>query len=170
MRIEDVFDLNELNVKKFLKYCKARQGEDKKGLRYVHAYVDDNGVSDPRTEVYFSINRYEEQRQRILSMLGQLKKIHDRQESRVKNNRVLDFIDLQTKYDGTRWTEDPNCTLFLFWLGNAGNYFPGLKKGKDGIYRTDLDDAAIDIPPMESPSDPVLVKRFPKKREPADDK
>ncbi len=170
MRIEDVYDLNELNVKKFLKYVKARPEDERNSLRYVNAYVDENGIIDPRTELYFSIHRYEEQRNRIVSMLGQLKKIHDRQISRIKNNRVLDFIDLQTKYDGTRWTQDPNITIFLFWLGKAGNYFPSLKKGKDGIYRTDLDDAAIDIPPMESPSDPNLVKRFPSRREPADDK
>ena len=169
MRIEDVFDLNELNVKKFLKHCKARPGEKDDELNTVYAYIDENGRYDPRTIVKFSIDRYEKQRDRIASMLGQLKKIHDRDKSPVKENYLLDFLDLQTKYDGTRWTEDPNCTIFLYWLGNAGSYFSGLKKDKDGIYRTNLKDAIMIIEACESPSDPVLVKRFPKKREPADD-
>ena len=60
--------------------------------------------------------------------------------------------------------------MYLFLLGNAGNYFYALQKGKDGIYRTDLRDAAEVIEPMESPNDPKLVKRFPSRREPADDK
>ena len=169
MKIEDVYDLNESNVKKFVKYCKSRQGEDEKELRRVYAYIDDKGAMDPRTRIFFSDERYESQRERILSMLGQIKKIHDVIDSPVNENFLLDFIDLQTKYDGTRWTEDPNCTIFLFWLGNAGRYFTGLKKGKDGIYRTDVRDAIETIYPMESPNDPKLVKRFPKKREPADD-
>ncbi len=161
MKIEDVYELNELNVKKFTKYVKARPEDDKKSLRLVYAYIDENGKIDPRTKLYFSDERYEQQRDRILSMLGQLKKIHDLSSNYNKYNFMLDFIDLQTKYDGTRWTEDPNCTLFLFWLGNAGEYFTGLEKNNDGIYRTDLRDAINTIYPMESPSDPYLTKRFP---------
>ena len=160
MKIEDVYDLNELNVIKFVKYCKAKQGEDERGLRHVYAYLDENGKIDSRFELSFSNVRYEAQRLRILSMLGQIKKIHDMQDYPVKENFLLDFIDLQTKYDGTRWTEDPNCTLFLFWLGNAGGYFAVLKKDKDGIYRTDVTDALRAIDPMESPNDPKLVKRL----------
>ena len=169
MKIEDVYDLNELNVKKFVKYCKARQEDGEKGLKTVYAYLDDNGIIDPRTKLFFSAERYKAQRDRIASMLGQIKKIHDVKDSPERENFLLDLVDLQTKYDGTRWTEDPNCTIFLFWLGNAGNYFTGLKRDKDGIYRTDVREAIETIYPMESPNDPKLVKRFPKKREPADD-
>ena len=91
-----------------------------------------------------------------------IKKVHDLEKHFIRENYMWDFIDFQIKYDGTRWTEDPNCTIFLFWLGNAGRYFSGLKKGEDGVYRTDLDEAVYDIEPMESPSDPNLKKLFPK--------
>ena len=64
MRIEDVYDLNESNVKMFLKYCKASKGEEEKKLKLVYAYEDENGIFDPRTKLFFSIERYEEQRQR----------------------------------------------------------------------------------------------------------
>ena len=160
MRIEDVYDLNELNVKKFIKHCKARPEDDENDLNCVYAYVDENGIYDPRTTVYFSIERCEAQRDRIASMLGQLKKIHDRDKMPVKENYLLDFLDLQTKYDGTRWTDDPNITIFLFWLGNACSYFTGLKKDTDGIYRTNLRDAICILEAMESPNDPNLAKRF----------
>ena len=69
MKIEDVYDLNELNVKKFLKYVKARPEDDKKDLRPVYAYLDENGKIDSRTLLYFSMERYFEQRDRIASML-----------------------------------------------------------------------------------------------------
>lgn len=164
MRIEDVTDLNELNVKKFLKYIKARPDDEKENLDIAFAYVDEKDRIDSRTKIYFAIDRYEQQRDRIASMLGQLKKIHDREKSLEKNNRILDFIDLQTKYDGTKWTEDPNCTIFLYWLGNFGNYFAGFEKGEDGIYRANLDKSARRISPMESPSDPDLAKRFHRSR------
>ena len=163
MRIEDVYDLNEQNVKKFLKYIKARPEDNKDTLRHAYAYLDENNIFDKRTLIYFSKERCNEQRARIVSMLGQLKKVHDLEKSFSRKNCILDFVDLQMKYDGTRWTEDPNVTLFLFWLGNAGGYFSGLKKENDGIYRTDLRDSIFKIPAMESPNDPDLLKRFPKK-------
>ena len=153
MKVEDVFDLNELNVKKFLKYCKARPEDPKEDLMSVHAYLDEEGNINPRTQLYFSKKRYREQDLRIWTMLGQLKAIHEEKE-------LLDLIDLSTKYDGTRWTEDPNCALFLFWLGNAGTYFDSLKKFPDGAYRTYLGDAKLPIWDWESPNDPNLQKRF----------
>ena len=164
MRIEDVYDLNEQNVKMFLKYCIAAKGEDINKLTHVYAYEDEDGIYDPRTRLFFSTERYEEQRERILSMLGQLKKIHDREKNRSRDNYLLDFLDLQSKYDGTKWTEDPNCTIFLFWLGNAGEYFRGLRKNSNGIYVTDLKKATYPIEAMESPDDPNLLKRFNIKR------
>lgn len=169
MRQEDVIDLNELNVKKFLKYCKSRPEDDETDLAPVYAYVDEDGNIDPRTKLFFSKKRYEEQREHIASMLGQIKKVHETGGLGGKETHLLDLIDLSTKYDGTRWTADPNCTLFLFWLGNAGKYFTGLKKDENGIYRTDLWDAIKRIIPMESPSDPNLVKRFSEKEKQADD-
>ena len=156
MRIEDVYDLNELNVKKFVKYCKARPEDDEKDLIPVYAYVDEDGNIDPRTKLFFSRKRYAQQENRIWSMLGQLQAIHHR----LGYPDKLDLLDLQYKYDGIRWTEDPNCTLFLFWLGNAGKYFKGLKKDPDGIYRTDLHRCEKYIWDWESPSDPNLQKRF----------
>lgn len=164
MKIEDVFDLNELNVKKFTKHCLAKPEDDEKDLMVVHAYEDENGIYEPRTKGRFSKKRYDQQKDRIASMLGQLKKIHDRHRLKEwwnKEYNRLDFIDLQTKYDGTRWTRDPNCTLYLYLLANAGDFFAGFRKDKDGIFRTDLGDAINSIEPMESPSDPNLQKRFP---------
>ena len=162
MRIEDVVDLNEQNVKKFLKYIKARPDDAQNRLGYAYAYIDENNAYDKRTLIRYSVDRYLEQKDRIISMLGQLKKVHDLEKSFSRENCILDFIDLQTKYDGTRWTEDPNTTLFLYWLGSAGGYFQGLIKKKDGIYRTDLRESALKIPAMESPNDPNLLNRFPK--------
>ena len=162
MRIEDVVDLNEQNVKKFLKYIKARPDDAQNRLGYAYAFIVENNAYDKRTLIRYSVDRYAEQRDRIISMLGQLKKVHALEQAYIKDNYILDFIDLQMKYDGTRWTEDPNTTLFLYWLGSAGGYFPGLIKGKDGIYRTDLSDALNAIKPMESPNDPNLLNRFPK--------
>lgn len=164
MKIEDVFELNELNVGKFTKYCAATPEDDEKDLMVVHVYEDENGIYDPRTTVQFSIERYAKQKDRIVSMLGQLKKIHDRHRLKEWGNdeyNRLDFIDLHTKYDGTRWTKDPNFVIFLFLLGNAGHFFAGFKKQKDGVYRTNLRYAINTIYPMESPSDPNLQKRFP---------
>ena len=111
-----------------------------------------------------SRTRYEKQRDRIVSMLGQLKKAHDKNATHAEETYFLDSLDLQTKYDGTRWTTDPNYTLFLYILGNAGYYFAGLRKGSDGVYRSSLHEAFKVIEPMESPSDPNLAKRFPGRR------
>ncbi|MBR3512038.1 MAG: hypothetical protein IKN74_03670 [Clostridia bacterium] len=169
MRIEDVFDLCEENVGKFIKYCKAKPEDSKEDISIAYSYVDDDGKLEPRTSMPMSKTRYNKQKDRIVSMLGQIKRIHEYEEDLSENTAVLDFIDLQTKYDGTRWTNDPTFTLYLFLLGNEGGFFDAFRKGKDGIYRTDLRRAMIPIRPMESPKDPKLVKRFPTKREPADD-
>ncbi len=163
MRIEDVFDLNEENVGKFIKYCKARPEDPKEDLDIAYSYVMDEGKLVPRTSMQFSKTRYNKQNDRILSMLGQIKRVHEYEDNLSEKTAVLDFIDLQTKYDGTRWTTDPTFTLYLFLLGNKGGYLDAFRKGKDGIYRTDLRRAMIPIPPMESPNDPNLAKRFPKR-------
>ena len=151
MRMEDVFDLNELNVKKFVKYCKARPEDDEKDLMAVYAIVDDDGNIDPKTQLYFSKERYLKQDLRVWTMLGQLKAIHE-------GKHLLGVTELSTKYDGTRWTEDPNCVIFLFWLGNAGKYFGGLINGQI----TDLHDAKHVIWDWESPNDSNLKKKFEK--------
>lgn len=170
MRIEDVFDLNEDNVRKILKYCKVRPDDPKGDTLLAFCYLDENGQIEPKTKTNLSKTRYSEQEDRISSMLGQLKKVHDSSIKFGKDNEIMDFIDFQTKYDGTRWTTNPNYTLYLFLLGNAGGYLYAFQKGKDGIYRTSLADSVKTIEPMESPNDPKLVKRFPSRREPADDK
>ena len=161
MRIEDVYDLNEQNVGKFLQYCRANSNDSKDDIYKAFSFLLDDGKVNPNTTMPISRPRYERQRERIASMLGQLKKIHDNNKTHETSTYYLDTIDLQTKYDGTRWTQDPNYTLFLYILGNAGYYFAGLRKGSDGVYRTSLHQAFEVIEPMESPNDPKLVKRFP---------
>ena len=162
MRIEDVVDLNEENVRRFLKYCKARPEDPADDALLAFCYVDEDGKIEPKTRTNLSKSRYKEQENRILSMLGQLKQVHENNKYFSPESSIMDFIDFQTKYDGTRWTEDPNTTLFLYWLGSAGGYFQGLIKKKDGIYRTDLRESALKIPAMESPNDSNLLNRFPK--------
>ena len=160
MRIEDVFDLNEENVRKFLKYCKLKPEDPEDDKLLAFCYVDENGKIEPKTRTNLCKSRYKEQESRIVSMLGQLKKVHKYNKNHNEEDRILDFIDLQTKYDGTRWTTNPNYTLYLFLLGNAGQYFYALQKEEEGIYRTDLLDAAHVIESMKSPSDPDFEKDF----------
>ena len=126
-------------------------------------YVDETGKIEPKTKTFLSKKRYKEQEERIVSMLGQLKNVHASSIILGKETEQMDFIDLQTKYDGTRWTTNPNYTLYLFLLGNAGGYLYVFKKGEDGIYRANLSDSVLTIEPMESPNDPNLQKRFPKR-------
>jgi hypothetical protein len=163
MRIEDVVDLNEENVRRFLKYCKARPEDPADDALLAFCYVDEDGKIEPKTRTNLSKSRYKEQENRILSMLGQLKQVHENNKYFSPESSIMDFIDFQTKYDGTRWTTNPNYTLYLFLLGNAGNYLYAFEKGKDGIYRTNLIEAAKVIEPMESPNDPNLLNRFPKR-------
>ena len=163
MRIEDVVDLNEENIRRFLKYCKVRPEDPEDDALLAFCYVDESGKIEPKTRTILSRTRYKEQENRILSMLGQLKKVHENNKYFSPESGIMDFIDFQTKYDGTRWTTNPNYTLYLFLLGNAGNYLYAFEKGKDGIYRTNLIEAAKVIEPMESPNDPNLLKRFPKR-------
>ena len=68
MRIEDVYDLNELNVKKFLKYIIARPEDNPEDLSHAYAYIDENDIYDKRTLIHYSMDRYDEQRDRIVSM------------------------------------------------------------------------------------------------------
>ncbi len=163
MRIEDVFDLNEENVGKFLQYVRATANDPKEDLYGAYCYLRDDQSIDPRTIVPVSRSRYEKQRDRIVSMLGQLKKIHDNNATHTPETHYLDLIDLQTKYDGTRWTTDPNFAIFLYILGNGGFYFGAFRKREDGVYRACLWEAPRVIEPMESPNDPNLTKRFPKR-------
>ena len=74
MRIEDVYDLNEENVRKFLKYCKLKPEDPKDDALLAFCYVDENGKVEPKTKTFLSRKRYEEQEDRIVSMLGQLKR------------------------------------------------------------------------------------------------
>lgn len=164
MRIEDVYDLNEKNVGMFMQYVRATDKDPKEDIYRAYSFLFDDGKTNPNTVIPISRTRYEKQRDRIVSMLGQLKKTHDKNATHAEETYFLDSLDLQTKYDGTRWTTDPNYTLFLYILGNAGYYFAGLRKGSDGVYRSCLHEALEVIEPMESPSDPNLAKRFPGRR------
>ena len=164
MRIEDVYDLNEKNVGMFMQYVRATDKDPKEDINMAYSFLNDDGKVNPNTVMPISRTRYEKQRDRIVSMLGQLKKIHDKAATHANETYFLDSLDLQTKYDGTRWTTDPNYTLYFYILGNAGYYFAGLRKDSDGVYRTNLHVAPKVIEPMESPSDPKLAKRFPGRR------
>ena len=117
------------------------------------------GFDENSGKYYMSESRLQKNRSEIIYLLGQLYDVHN---TDALDTFHLDIVDLQTKYDGTRWTQDPNFAIFLYILGNAGFYFAGFEKEKDGIYRTDLREAPEIIEPLESPNDPNLVKRFPK--------
>ncbi len=49
MTIEDVYDLNEENVGKLLKYCLARPEDPKDDLTLAFCYVDEAGKVEPKT-------------------------------------------------------------------------------------------------------------------------
>ena len=49
MRIEDVVDLNEENVRRFLKYCKARPEDPADDALLAFCYVDEDGKIEPKT-------------------------------------------------------------------------------------------------------------------------
>ncbi len=147
---EDMFDLNEENVKNIFKYCMATTRTPKE-LFVTHSVFAENCQTNIQ-KLPFDKVRLQEMKGAINFMLGQLLVVHFK-------FRILNPHEGYIKYTGKNWTENRAALFSLYYLGVATSQLPQFEPSstKEGAFDSPIH-TQTSLMPTISPNDEKFEK------------
>ena len=147
---EEMFDLNEENVKNIFKYCMATTRTPKENIRSYTFFSEKCQVNIQKMP--FDIARLQEMEGAINYMLGQLLSVHS-------NDILMPLNEGFRKYTDKNWTENRVALFSLYYLGVSACRLPEFKPstyGKDEFISPI--NRSVFLEPTLSPNDPNFEK------------
>lgn len=147
---EEMFDLNEENVKNIFKYCLASV-QTPKELVGSYSFLAENCQTDI-PKMHFNKTKLAEMRNAINYMLGQLQSIHN-------NELVMYFHEGFRKYTDENWTVNRMALFSLCYLGVATSQLPQFEPSstKEGAFESPIH-TQTSLMPTVSPNDKKFEK------------
>ena len=155
---EEMFDLNEENVKNIFKYCMATTQTPKEHIGSYSFFSEKCQINIQKMP--FDKTRLAEMENAINYMLGQLKSVHNK-------DVLMPLYEGFKKYNGENWTSNRIALFSLYYLGVASSQLPEFEVStfSDKNFISPINRQAL-LKPTLSPNDPNFKKKG--GQEPAD--
>ena len=155
---EEMFDLNEENVKNIFKYCMATTRTPKEHIGSYSFFSEKCQINIQKMP--FDNTKLSEMKNAISYMLGQLKSVHNK-------DILMSLYDGFKKYNDENWTVNRVALFSLYYLGVASSQLPEFKPStiSDKDFISPINRSFLE--PTLSPNDPNFRKKG--GQEPADD-
>ena len=146
---EEMFDLNEENVKNIFKYCMATTRTPKENIRSYTFFSEKSQVNIPK--IPFDRVRLQEMKGAISYMLGQLLPVHSK-------DILMPLHAGFRKYTDKNWTVNRMALFSLYYLGVSADQFPEFSPSilDKGEFISPINRSFLE--PTLSPDDPNFEK------------